>query len=315
MGYKTVMGMVIAMYAVKVILKLGVGFFVGSEMLIGDGFHNLSDIGEAFIVIMAMKLARRKPNERFPLGYMNIESLGSLVIGVLLMLLAFRMILVSVAGGLSFAGIGVASSVLSWVYHAESTFDSGELLILIAVTLSSTIVSVFMSRLEIRAGKRLGSQLMVDDGKETKSDAWVEGMTFAGVIANFFTHSAAPEFIVVAFLGYKLFSTGREIIKPALDTLLLRSIDREHEKGIMDIAKNSGVLGVESLRTMRVGRRMVVVNAKLLVPPTMTTSEQVLHKYALCRSLIMFLADCGYLDAKYEIRYGFPNEPPFEISP
>lgn len=315
MGYKTIMGLVIAMYAVKVVFKLGVGFFVGSEMLIGDGFHNLSDIGEAFIVIMAMKLARRKPNERFPLGYMNIESLGSLVIGILLALLALRMVFVSVAGGLSLAGIKTAASVLSWVYHTESVFDSGQLPMLVAVTLGSTVASIFMSRAEIRAGKRLGSQLMIDDGKETKSDAWVEGMTFAGVLANFFTHSAAPEFLVVAFLGYKLFSTSREIIRPALDTLLLRSIDPEHEKGVMEIAKNSGVLGVESLRTMRVGRRMAVVNMKLLVLPTMTTVEHVMHKYALCRSLIVYLAGLGYLDAKYEIRYGYPNEPPFELNP
>ncbi|KKU51159.1 MAG: hypothetical protein A2633_01755 [Candidatus Sungbacteria bacterium RIFCSPHIGHO2_01_FULL_47_32] len=308
------MGIVAAMYVVKVLFKLGAGL-IGSEMLIADGIHNIADTGEVIFIIAALGLARRRPNQKFPLGYMNIESLGSLAIGIVLGVLSLRMFLVSIAGAFTTFNVQWATPVLSLVHYTPSTLELRHLPVLLAVTLGSTIASILTGRFEMRSGKRFGSQLMADDGRETLSDAWVEGLTFVGIIANFLLHSPIPELFVVAFLGWKLFDTSREIIKPALDTLLLRSIEGEHEAGIRAIAENSGVLGVQSLRTMRVGRHMVVVNMKVLVPAETTTAEQHVHKHALVRSLVIYLSGLGYLDAKYEVRYGFPNEPDFEMNP
>ena len=315
MSYLWVMAVVGVVYAVKILCKIVVGMIAGSEMLLADGFHNFGDLADVVVIITAMTLARRRPNSRFPLGYMNIESLGSLVIGIMLGVLSLRMFLVAGAGTVALFHVAWAGKILSFVHHTESTLDPSRMPLLIAITLGSTAVSIVMSKFEIRAGKRLGSQLMVDDGKETKSDAWVEGLTFLGIMANFLTHSVAPELIVVAFLGYKLFVTSREVIVPALDTLLLRRIDDAHEEGIWEIARKSGVLNVASVRTMRVGRHMAVINMKLLVPPETTTKEQQEHKYELCRQLIRYLRGLDYLDATYEIRYGYPDEPPFAMDP
>ena len=168
-----------------------------------------------------------------------------------------------------------------------------------------------MSRYEITNGERIGSPLMVDDGKETLSDAWVEGATFIGVIAFGLTGSFIPELIVVGYLGYKLMSTGRAILKPALDTLLLRSIDEEHEGGLVLIAEDSGILAVQGIRTHRVGRHMAVISMKVLVDPNASVTYTQDHKHELVRCFIAYLAGLGYLDARFEIRYGYPEEPPF----
>lgn len=54
-----VMWLVVSMYLVKAICKIGLGSQINSPMIAGDGFHNLADILEALAVIAVIWVAKR----------------------------------------------------------------------------------------------------------------------------------------------------------------------------------------------------------------------------------------------------------------
>ncbi|HNH75426.1 MAG TPA: cation transporter, partial [Candidatus Obscuribacter sp.] len=63
----TVMWLVVLMYTIKVATKLSAGYLTNSPVFISDGYHNLSDILQAFAVMVVVYMARRPPNTDYPL--------------------------------------------------------------------------------------------------------------------------------------------------------------------------------------------------------------------------------------------------------
>ena len=78
------MGVVLLVYAVKVVVKLLVGHSMGSAAMVADAFHNVADIVEALLVVLVVYVGSRPKNERFPLGRTSIDSILSLGIGLVL---------------------------------------------------------------------------------------------------------------------------------------------------------------------------------------------------------------------------------------
>ena len=74
------MWLVVLMYCIKTVTKLGAGYVTNSPVFISDGYHNLADILQALAVMVVVYLARRPANAEYPLGKSNIEFFSSLAI-------------------------------------------------------------------------------------------------------------------------------------------------------------------------------------------------------------------------------------------
>lgn len=62
------------------------GWYFGSQALVADAFHALTDMVSDVMTLATVSFAVRPPNERNPNGYGKVEALGSLgVSGLLLM--------------------------------------------------------------------------------------------------------------------------------------------------------------------------------------------------------------------------------------
>ena len=85
-----VMVAVSVMYAIKIAAKLWVGYSIDSSLLIGDGYHNVSDIFEAMVVIIAVVLGSRPESGKYPFGLHNVECLAALSTGLGLSYLALK---------------------------------------------------------------------------------------------------------------------------------------------------------------------------------------------------------------------------------
>ncbi len=59
------------------LVELAVAVLSGSVALLGDAFHNLSDVSTSLLVFLGFRVSRRTATERYPYGYERAEDLAS----------------------------------------------------------------------------------------------------------------------------------------------------------------------------------------------------------------------------------------------
>lgn len=77
-----------AVDAVLGILKVIAASLSGSQALMADGIHSLSDLFTDLLVLISFKLSRRSPDNNHQFGHLRFESLGNLILGFILLLVA-----------------------------------------------------------------------------------------------------------------------------------------------------------------------------------------------------------------------------------
>lgn len=110
------------------VAKIAVGWLSGSQALVADGVHSLSDLGTDVLVVAAARVSKEAPDANHPYGHHRFETLGTLVLGAVLLLVAGGILLDSVqrlwagssaviASTLAFVVTGVSIAAKEWVYH------------------------------------------------------------------------------------------------------------------------------------------------------------------------------------------------------
>ena len=82
----TVIGAVINV--VLAVLKVLLGVVGQSAALVADGIHSISDLASDVVVLYAAKLGSEHADERHPYGHARIETVATVAVGVLLILVA-----------------------------------------------------------------------------------------------------------------------------------------------------------------------------------------------------------------------------------
>src|SRR5690625_7068325 len=60
------------------------GFLAGSKALLADALHSASDIVGSIVILFAVKVAVKPPDEEHPYGHGKAENVGSIIIALLL---------------------------------------------------------------------------------------------------------------------------------------------------------------------------------------------------------------------------------------
>ncbi len=74
----------IAINLLYVIIEFGAGLYSNSLALISNAGHNLTDVATLALALLAFKLAKVKPNDKFTYGYRKSTILVSLINSVVL---------------------------------------------------------------------------------------------------------------------------------------------------------------------------------------------------------------------------------------
>ena len=252
----TAQGISIAQYAIKAVLKIGIGTAVASSMITGDGFHNLADIVPALIVVLGIWI-RKREWKGFPFQLKETESILTLIIGGLLMFTGLKIGWNSTLGCLSLVPTldAAVRGLISLPTHEAVHVSRSLLWPLVGLMGGSFAFSIAIGQFQIHIGKMTGELALVADGKETMTDGIVEGVGLVGVVlVQRFGWSAAEYLLGYVVMGFVL-HTGWEIFKPSLDAVLKRSLGEEVETAIRDaIADTPGTESTERLATFHIGR-------------------------------------------------------------
>lgn len=135
--------------------KIIVGLMSGALAIVADGFHSLMDGAGNVAALVTNSIAAQPPDADHPYGHRRFETVGALVIGILLLLTAWEVVQ------------SVGERVLGGAEPPQVTP------LTLGVLLGTLVVNLFVSTYQRRAGERLRSELLLADAENTRADVFV----------------------------------------------------------------------------------------------------------------------------------------------
>jgi cation diffusion facilitator family transporter len=234
-GVRRVLGGILVANIVVVIIKFAVGIDTNSLAVFGDALQSSVDSANNLFAIFVVRIAAKAPDEDHPYGHAKFETLGALLIALLLALSIFELVRGAVARLLS---------------GAPPLNVSGIALGLLVFTL---LVNIGVVWIETRAGRRLQSDLLLADALHTRTDVFITIGVLAGLAlsrAGLAWADPALALIVAVLVG----RAGYQILRRSIPTLVderafdQATIQREAE-GV------TGVVSAYAIRSRRAGDR------------------------------------------------------------
>lgn len=161
---KRVLLFILALNILVALAKGAFGLLAGSVSMVADAFHSSFDSISNIVGIVAITVASRPPDWAHPYGHGKFETLGTLVIGAMLLLTASWI-------------------VLEGCQRLVNPVPPDITGVTIAVMLATLAINLAVSRYERRKGEELQSQILVADAAHTRSDIFVSISVLGGFAA------------------------------------------------------------------------------------------------------------------------------------
>lgn len=210
------------------ILKILSGFIFNSVSMLADGINNLSDAGNALILLVSFKLSSKPSDEDHPYGHERIEYLASLVVGVSILLLSIELFKTSI----------------SKIIHPE-TIDVS--IMMIGILIISIIGKLCLCIFYKRCAKEIDSTVLYASAQDSISDVLSTLSVLVSVLIYVFFNMNLDG-IIGSIAAIIIFINGIKILKEAADKILGEAFSSEYawniEKKIMSYP---GVCGIHDL--------------------------------------------------------------------
>lgn len=234
---------------VNVSLTLGqvsTGILSGSQGLVADGIHSLSDLVADFVVLFASHHSKQGADEKHPYGHQRFETAASLVLGALL---------VAVAVGMLWAALNKLA-------------DPGSLqrvhIVALWVALAALVVKELLFRYMLSVAKRVKSSMLVANAWHARSDAASSLVVGVGIVGNLAGYPILDP-IAALVVGLLVLKMGWTFGSDALHDLMDRAADEQETQAIRQtILDTPGIIGIHDLRTRKMGD-MIVADVHLEV--------------------------------------------------
>jgi cation diffusion facilitator family transporter len=234
-GVRRVLSGILAANIVVVVLKFIVGVDTNSLAVFGDALQSSVDTVNNLFALFVVRVASKAPDEDHPYGHAKFETLGALLIALLLALSIFEL---------------VRGAIARLVTGVPTVSVSGTALAILVFTL---VVNVAVVWFETRAGRRLQSDLLLADALHTRTDVFITLGVLTGLAlarSGLAWADPALALIVAVLVG----RAGYQILRRSIPTLVdERAFDQatiQHEA-----ERVSGVVSAYAIRSRRAGDR------------------------------------------------------------
>jgi cation diffusion facilitator family transporter len=236
------------------VAKIVVGLAAGSQALVADGIHSLSDLATDFLVLFAAKHAQREADTEHPYGHGRIETVATVVLGVALVLVA----------------LGISYDAARRLVDQELLLHPGWLAL--AVAGISVLAKEVIYQYTARAARRLRSKMLLANAWHSRSDAISSIVVVLGVLGTMagYPYLDAVAAIAVALMIAKI---GWDLLWKSLQELIDSALDPGQVEAIRNnIMAVDGVRDCHMLRTRHSGSD-ALVDVHILVDPVLSVSE------------------------------------------
>ena len=206
---------VLALNLSVALAKAVFGLLAGSVSMVADAIHSGFDSFSNVVGIVALYFAGKPPDPEHPYGHGKIETLGTLVIGAMLLL---------TAAGISFEGY---QRLIEPVVPDITAVTVGVMLV-------TLVINIAISSYERRRGEEYQSQILVADSQHTRSDVFVSIAVLAGFLVVRLGFPAADPLIafaialLIARMGFGILYDAAEVLTDTMnlpcDPALIRAV-------------------------------------------------------------------------------------------
>ena len=207
-----------------------VGSLSGSVVLVADSIHSFADSISTILAWLGLKIAQKKPTKKFPYGYYKAENIVALIISALIF----------------FAGFSIIRESVSVLISKAVKLDIP--LAAVAVAFFDALVMFSIGTYEFKVGKRINSQSLMADGKESRMHLLSSSIVLIGLI---FSWLDVPyvEGIAGAIISLFVFEVAFESFKDSAFALMDISPSKEFEDKIRKIL--SQTRGIEKIKEIK----------------------------------------------------------------
>jgi cation diffusion facilitator family transporter len=210
------------------VAKIAVGYATGAVSIVSDGFHSLTDSASNVVALVGISVARRPPDAKHPYGHRKYETMASLGILVFLVVVLVQVL---TAAADRFVNGGT-----------PRVFPEG-----IALVTLTLIINVWVVSYEMRAARRLRSEVLSADAKHTRSDVLTTGAVLGALVGVWWGYpllDPMAALLVAGFIGRACWGIAQEASRILADEIVLP------ETQIRAVVQSvPEVLGCEKIRT------------------------------------------------------------------
>ena len=233
--------------------KIVGGMLTASFALIADGIHSLSDAVTDIFVVIVSHFAHDAPDKEHPYGHGRFETIGTVVLGMVLFAIAAillfdsylrlnrEILVIPTWGGFLIAAVSVGSK--EWIYHYT-----------------------------MRTARRLNSSLLRANAWHSRTDAISSVAVMLGILG---AQQGFPWLDVVAamFVALLIGKIGWGLSYDAIRELVDTAVPERRQHAIRELIIGiRGIHEVRSLRSRQSGGN-VLLEVQVLVDPRITVSE------------------------------------------
>lgn len=248
---------------VNTVLAIGKGvggIISGSKALLADGLHSASDIVSSIVILFAVQIANKPPDDEHPYGHGKAENIGSIIVALLLIIV----------------GVEISISSIKVFFGKTPTAPSS---IALLIVILSILLKEILFHYKYYVGKKYQSTALISDAWHHRSDSLSSlaaligiGSAMLGETFNYplLLYGDAIAGVIVSIIVIKV---GYDIAIESFGIMMEEVLSDEKTKDyIQTIQKIRGVKRIDQLHARTHGR-YVIIDLKVSVDPTITVKE------------------------------------------
>jgi cation diffusion facilitator family transporter len=245
----------IAAATLIICLKAFAYWLTGSVGLLSDALESLVNLVAACVALVALTIAARPADQKYPYGHEKAEYFSSGVEGAMIL----------------FAAVAIGVTAVDRLIHPEPLKGLG---LGLTLSLIATLINFGVARILLTAGQRHESIALEADARHLLTDVWTSAGVLIGVGAVGLTGWKWLDPAIALVVAANIVWTGISLIRRSAGGLMDAALPEDEQRRIRDILDAYRAQGVEyhALRTRRAGARRFV-EVHILVPGAWTVQR------------------------------------------
>jgi cation diffusion facilitator family transporter len=236
------------------VFQVVAGVISGSQGLIADGIHSLSDLIADFAVLFAAHHSKKEADEDHQYGHQRYENLASLALGILLLVVGVAMVWSATHKLQDPESIAIVQPLALWV------------------ALIALVAKELLFRYMLAIAERVRSSMLVANAWHARSDAASSLVVAIGIGGNLMGFALLDP-IAALIVGFIVGKMGWSFAWDATHDLTDRAATKEQIEGIaQEILSTPGVLGFHELKTRKTGD-LILADVHLEIDGSLTVTE------------------------------------------
>jgi len=195
--------------AVLFAAKLWAGIITGSVALMADAWHTMSDSLTSIFVVIAAKLASKKPDKEHPFGHGRWELIASLLIAFILGMIGYEFL---------------RDSIDRFINRESVVYGT----LALVITAVSIIIKEVLAQIAFYLGRKHNNPVITADGWHHRSDSLSSVVVLAGMlVTRFITGLWWMDSVLGIFCALAIFYAAFKVMKEAITKVLGEAVTPE----------------------------------------------------------------------------------------